>query len=122
MLSYGLVIGILGTQIVILRNRRVSVVVHGSLRHALEEAVDSLAVTIVMVAKEALHHASVSFLVLGQKLALIAKYGAHRVEKRFSGVITTVQGRRELGKQGNASNFLQQIKHHQEQLRSEGSL
>lgn len=121
-LSYGAVILIIGFQVVSLRKRRLSVVTHESWSHFMERAVDALAVTIVMVAKEALHHASVFLLTLGQKIALIAKYGAHRLEKRFSGVITVVQGKRELSKQGDVSNFLQQIKHHQEQLRSEGGV
>lgn len=118
-ISYLLVLAIFVFQISNLRKQKKSMIDESSFRQLLEHSLDSLAITIVLVCKEVLHHISVSLLVIGQKFSLIAKYAFHRLEKRFSKVIVTVQGKRDLSKQGDVSNFLQQIKHHQENLRSD---
>lgn len=122
LLLYTAVALVLGWRIVELRRKRISPVVPGSLRVLVEHKVDTLAFHVVVVGKELLHYAHLSFLVVGQKTALVVKYIAHKLERRFGRVINSVKGKQELSRQGDASHFLREIKEHQDHIRSQSVL
>ena len=116
---YAIVAGSLAFKIILLRRRRVSVLVETSVRQVIDHKVDSLAFHLVVIGRDLVHHGYLYFLVMGQKTALIIKYLAHKLEKRFGKVIDSVKGKQELSKQGDASHFLREIKNHQDRIRSQ---
>jgi len=113
---------IIGYQLFSLRTQKISVVESQSVREVVETKVDSMAFYIVVLLKEVLHHISIYFLGFGQRLALVAKYISHRLEKYFGSMINRVKGKQELSRQGDASYFLKEIKDHQEKVKAQSIL
>lgn len=115
---YGGLIGVLGWRYFEIK-KGASYETGDSLISVVEPKVDRIAYYIVASVSIAFRQLKILLILTIAKIMTVLKRVIIKLEKRFSKIVNQVKGKGEINQRGSVSLFLQEVKEHRDQIRSE---